>query len=106
MVGTTVRKKKIARTMYAGLPANKRPVNRTLLYVWLKQHGISKDAFARLVGCDEKLVDFWCNGQVIPTLPYAFMVEKVTKGGVGAATWLGTELGRLVWNDLESKAVR
>ncbi len=89
---------------YFGLAANKRPRSKTLLDLWLKKRGISHNAFSRQVGCNEKLVDFWCDGQVIPSLHYALMVEKVTEGGVSAVTWLGSPLGRALWNDIQKRA--
>jgi hypothetical protein len=50
-----------------------------------------------MVGCNPKMVDYWADGRCIPSLPYAFRIESITKGGVSAATWLGTPQGRLLW---------
>lgn|SRR3990167_2177681 len=90
--------------IYGKLPANKRPISRTLLHFYLENHGISRSAFARKVGCNPNMVDYWADGRCIPDLPYAFMMEKVTEGGVSAGTWLGTEIGRLLWSRIQEKA--
>jgi hypothetical protein len=87
-----------------GLHAYYRPVYQTLLSLWLKKHAISRASFARQVGCQEKMVHYWCNGQCLPTLPYAFQIEKVTAGAVSAATWLGSEIGRTTWNQIQQRA--
>lgn len=90
--------------IYGKIPANKRPIQLTLLSMWLKSRGISRDAFARKVGCNDKMVDYWCEGRCIPTLPYAFAIEKATEGGVPVPSWLGTEVGRAQWKRIEEKA--
>lgn len=83
--------------IYGKLPANKRPISRTLLHFYLQQHAISRSAFARKMGCNPNMVDYWCDGRCVPSLLYAFMIEKVTEGGVPAAAWLGTDVGRMQW---------
>lgn len=89
--------------IYGRTPVNKRPAQRTVLDLWLKSNGVSRAAFARMVGCNKKMVDYWCDGKCIPTLPYAFMIEKVTKGGVSASVWLGTAVGKLQWKRIEDR---
>jgi DNA-binding transcriptional regulator YdaS (Cro superfamily) len=89
--------------IYGNLPANKRPKQTTLLEVWLKANGISHDAFARLVGCNERMVDYWCEGRCVPSLIYAFMIERATKGEVPAPVWLGTEIGKMQWRRIEDR---
>lgn len=74
-----------------------------MLHEWIKAHGLSRDAFAKLVGCNGKMVDFWCDGQVIPGLIYAFKIEQVTEGSVSAEMWLGTDIGKFYWRDLERR---
>lgn len=91
---------------YGNTPANKRPINQTLLHTWLKQHGISRNGFARMVGCNPKMVDYWSDGRCIPNLIYAFQIEAVTEGGVSADSWLGTEAGRLAWAGVQENAKR
>ncbi len=91
------------RTIYSGA-ANKRPRERGQLHEWLKQHGLSRDSFAKLIGCNGKTLDFWCDGQSIPTLHYAFMIEMVTEGSVGVETWLGTTMGKMIWEETRKRA--
>lgn len=83
--------------------AYKRPAEETMLTLWLKAHGVSKNRFGRLVGCAPRMVDLWCNGQAIPGLVYAAVIEKVTEGGVSMETWLGTELGKHLWKEHEKR---
>lgn len=85
------------------LRPHQRPVERTLLYAWLKAHQVSMKTLRDRVGCAPKMVDYWCNGQCIPSLPYAFQIEKVTDGGVPATSWLGTEMGRIAWNVIQTR---
>lgn len=59
---------------------------------------MSQREFARQVGCDYKMARYWANGQAVPTLVYAFKIERATEGGVPVASWLGTELAKLMWN--------
>lgn len=89
-------------SIYKGA-ANKRPSQPTILSLWLKSHGISRDKFARQVGCSGKNVDFWCDGKTIPTLHFAFMIEKETEGGVPAETWLGTDIGKHLWTEIQKR---
>lgn len=90
-------------SIYKGA-ANKRPQQHTTLHLWCKSHSISRDKFARLIGCSHKNVDYWCDGRTTPTLHFAFMIEKITEGGVPVETWLGTDLGRHLWNEIQKKA--
>lgn len=92
-----------AMPIYGNMAANKRPAQQTMLDLWLKSKGMPRTVFARKVGCNKKMVDYWCEGRVIPTLPYAFMIEKVTKGGVSASIWLGTAVGKAQWKRLEDR---
>lgn len=90
--------------IYGKVPVNKRPAQQTVLDLWLKGKGMSRAAFARKVGCNKKMVDYWCDGKCIPTLPYAFRIEQVTRGGVSASVWLGTEVGKQQWKRIEDRA--
>lgn len=90
--------------IYGNTPVNKRPPQETMLALWLKTNGIPRAAFARKVGCNKKMVDYWCDGRCVPTLVYAFMIEKATKGGVSASVWLGTAVGLLQWKRIEERA--
>lgn len=90
--------------IYGNTPVNKRPAQRTMLSLWIKAKGMGRPAFARMVGCNKKMVDYWCDGRCIPSLVSAFMIEKVTKGAVAASVWLGTEIGKAQWKRLEEKS--
>lgn len=85
--------------IYSDLPRQKRPVSDTPLAAWLSVNGMSRFAFAREVGCDPNMVQLWANGRCLPSLVYAFKIDRATRGGVPPASWLGTELGRLTWNN-------
>ena len=83
---------------------SQRPVERSALAMWLRVRGISKARFASSLGCSKKSLDFWCDGQVVPTLIWAFRIERATGGGVPAVSWLGLEIAKTQWNELERKA--
>lgn len=83
--------------------AHTRPHHETILELWLKSHGISKNKFARTLGCNGRMVDYWCAGRALPGLIYAFLIERATEGGVPAETWLGTELGKYHWMQAEKR---
>lgn len=76
-----------------------RPVHPTLLDEWLKSRGIARAEFARLAGCNYKTVTYWCCGQALPDLVFAFIIDKVTSGGVPVSSWLGSEIGKLTWRE-------
>lgn len=94
---------KTAVSIYSGAP-NKRPKQETLLALWMKSRGISQDKFARLVGCNGKMVDYWTTGRCLPGLLYAFMIEKVTEGGVGVESWIGLEIAKEQWHQMQRRA--
>lgn len=68
--------------------------------MWLKANSMSRYGLAKVLQCDVKLVKLWSQGRCIPTLVYAFKVEQATKGGVPVSSWLGTPLGREMWNSV------
>lgn len=85
--------------LIGGVRAHKREINPTLLDQWIKAHGVSQLKLSRLIGCMPKTVEYWCKGQTMPDLVSAYFIEKVTEGGVPATSWLGTAIGKLVWNN-------
>jgi hypothetical protein len=89
--------------IYGGVPTNKRPAQRTVLHLWLTSRGVGRDTFAKQLGCNHRMVDYWCDGRCIPGLVYAFAIEKITNGGVPAAAWLGTDIGRMLWTRVEKR---
>lgn len=76
------------------------PKEETLLGAWLKARDISMYEFARRLSVDPKTIYSWCHGQSIPDLIRAFRIDKETEGAVPPASWLGTELGRIRWNEI------
>ena len=83
--------------IYAALRIDRRPKDDTPLSLWLKQHQLSHFQLAARLRCDPKMVRYWASGRCIPGLVYAFRIEQETSGAVPVASWLGTELGRALW---------
>jgi transcriptional regulator with XRE-family HTH domain len=83
---------------YSEFDRNKRPPSDTLLGTWLKAQGISAFHFARLCGCDPKMVILWASDRSTPSLHYAFKIEQVSEGAVHVSSWLGTALGKARWD--------
>lgn len=81
----------------AKLVRYKRPGAETPLSVWLRTRGITQYQFAKVIGCSPKAVEWWASNRSMPGLVYAFKIERATQGGVPISSWLGTELGRLMW---------
>ena len=86
---------------YDGKTMNQRPVERTALHHWCVKNGVSRAAFARKLGCTPNMVSFWCDGKCVPSLVYAFAIEKVTKGDVAVAMWLAVPQARRQWEAVE-----
>lgn len=51
---------------------------------WLRQEKMSEEAFARLVddACTQSLVSKWRRGVVMPSLPRALAIQRLTLGEV------------------------
>lgn len=82
-----------------GLHVRFRPTCETPLNLWLDETGYSTMAFAKLVGMDRKRMEYLRRGQVLPTLVWAFKIERATGGKVPASAWLATEIGQAMWED-------
>lgn len=80
-----------------------RPRIPTALQLWLGKNKVGVERMARMVGMTERGVRLLAYGQVMPQITTAFMIERVTKGGVPASSWLGTPIGRAQWARLESR---
>lgn len=59
------------------------------LAAYLDREGISRPAFARLVGADRARIHRIADGDRGPGLALALAIESVTKGEVPAAAWVG-----------------
>lgn len=75
----------------------KRPHCATPLREWLDANHMGVKRFAALIGANQRTVQLWSAGQVLPSLPWAFRIDAATKGAVSPGMWLGTELGRIAW---------
>lgn len=84
----------------SGADKQKRPPSETPLSLWLRANSISRYGLAKRLQCDVKLVKLWSMGKCLPSLVYAFKLERETEGGVPASSWLGTPLGLEVWNSV------
>jgi DNA-binding XRE family transcriptional regulator len=84
------------RGRLATKPEN-RPHCPTPLQKWLDKMGTSRASFARLLGANVRTVNLWANGQVMPSLTYAYKIDELTRGEVSPGSWLGTDLGRREW---------
>jgi plasmid maintenance system antidote protein VapI len=70
-----------------------------LLDQFLSDSGWSTKAFAEKLGIDRKRLEYMRNGQNLPTLVWAFKIERETAGKVPASSWLATEIGQAMWKD-------
>lgn len=77
--------------------AGDREPEETLLNRWMLKHGVTVRGLAESLGCCTQIVHYWRNGQQLPSLVYAFKLEKFTKGAVPVSSWLGTRVGKLAW---------
>ena len=59
------------------------------LSAYLKEKGISQNAFARLVGIHPSVVSRYLNDGVKPTFDLAAKIESVTGGAVPLSAWVG-----------------
>lgn len=73
---------------------------RTLLHYWLEKRDTSYYDFAKRIGHDPKTVNDLANGRRLPSYILAYKIQDVTEGGVPAESWLGTEIGRIRWNEV------
>lgn len=92
---------------YQGKGTWERPHTETRLDLWMKENGRSFPWMAKQIGASVRSVRLWAWGQVLPTLVFAFQIERVTAGEVPASYWLTTELGRAVWNgEIKVQAIK
>lgn len=69
-------------------------VENTLLDDWRVSKGWSLELLSKKLGITLMTVRRWCRGQTVPSLPLAFWIEFVTKGGVPVVAWMSTQLGK------------
>lgn len=70
-------------------PTQKQKMARSPLGVYLITTGMSVKSIARAVGVKFITAQQWAYGEAMPTIPYAFEIERVTKGAVVIEAWLG-----------------
>lgn len=80
--------------------------SETRLAEWMQEQQVSIRGLAETLGLGRKRVEYWVNGQVLPTLIWAFKLEKATGGAVPASSWLATEMGRKAWETEGSEELR
>jgi transcriptional regulator with XRE-family HTH domain len=73
-------------------------IESTVLDDWRVSKGWSLELLSKKLGITLVSVKRWCRGQTIPSLPLAFWIEYVTKGGVPVVSWMGTRLGKSEFN--------
>lgn len=83
----------------ARLHTSKRPTCDTALDQWMLETNWSTQAFAKTLGMDRKRLEYLRRGQNLPTLVWAFKIEKATGARVPASSWLATELGQKTWKE-------
>jgi hypothetical protein len=79
---------------------HERPQTETALSLWLKSTQTSFYNIGRHIKAEPRQVAAWARGQKLPNLIFAFRIDKFTKGAVPVSSWLGTELGRLMWQNM------
>ena len=84
--------------MWGNTDADSRPKAETPLLLWCNAHGVSVFEVARGIRRDPKTLYRIAPNQQMPSLVLAFQLEKYSEGGIAVEQWLGTELGRLLWN--------
>jgi transcriptional regulator with XRE-family HTH domain len=72
---------------------------------WLKQEGLTQEAFGKLLGSDQGHVSDLVRGKVRPRLESVAKIEHVTKGQVTAQDWLDAHRPKRVRVEKLKKAV-
>ncbi len=70
----------------------------TPLAAWARRTGISMYEVTRRTGISYKQVCQYRDGRALPSLVSAFKLERATEGAVAPVLWLGTPLGRHMWD--------
>jgi hypothetical protein len=73
-----------------------RPKSETALAEWVKATGESMFGLAKRLQRHPSQVRYWVDGQQLPSLIDAFLLERETAGAVPVASWLGTELAKFL----------
>lgn len=82
---------------------DKRDKVQTTLSDWMDENNLGKDALAVAIGVNHQTITNWRNGQVYPGLVEAFLLERLSKGKVPVATWLGVPPAIARFQQLEAK---
>ena len=64
---------------------------------------MSLSQFARDIGVCLSQARRWAHGLSTPSLVSAFLIDRLTRGGVPPSSWMGTELARREIKRLKSK---
>lgn len=81
-----------------------RPSCDTPLRRWLDAQDGSVRGLAAAAGLDQQTLQHIAAGKQLPSLLAAFRLEQVTEGAVLAVSWLGTDLARSLWAQMEERS--
>lgn len=86
----------------AGIKAS----TNTLLYEWMcgAGSGYSSRTLAWNIGVTQRALLNVAYGHSMPSLVTAYKIEQVTEGAVPVESWLGTDIGRAQWKELEVRS--
>ena len=75
-----------------------RPIVSSPLRDWMLRTHMTQYRLAALLDTTLRSVNFWATGRVMPDLVTAFRLQAVTGGAVTPEMWLGTAIGKALWN--------
>lgn len=61
-------------------------------------------SLAEAAGLDRQTLQHVADGKQLPSLLAAFRLDAVTQGAVPVASWLGTDLARSLWAQMEERS--
>ena len=82
---------------------NKRDRVATAMAEWMDAENVSKDAVAINLGVNHESVTNYRWGRSCPGLVQAFLIERMSKGKVPVASWLGIPPAVALFQQLEMK---
>jgi transcriptional regulator with XRE-family HTH domain len=66
---------------------------------YLQSHGLTSEAFAKLVPCSDSYPWMLANGKATPGWRMAKRIERITGGAVPASNWFKEESGEIELSD-------